>query len=120
MYTEIIGWLSSLTLVLTIGKQIHVQWKKGTSKGVSPYLFLGQMTASTGFLIYSALLGSWVFIVTNALMLLSAMIGLSLVMVHKRQARGRPVGAGPADAILDKVEAIATGHRQSAGSAQSF
>lgn len=117
MYIEIIGWLSSLTLVLTIGKQIHAQWKKGTSKGVSPYLFLGQMTASTGFLIYSVLLKSWVFIVTNALMLLSAMIGLSLVVVHRRKAKGQPVGAGPAGAILQKVEALATGDRQAAGSA---
>jgi uncharacterized protein with PQ loop repeat len=111
MYTEVIGWLSSFTLVLTIGTQIHAQWKKGTSKGVSPYLFLGQMAASTGFLIYSILLSSWVFIVTNGLMLLGAMVGLALVMVHRRQARGRAVSAGPADAILDKVEEIATGHK---------
>jgi uncharacterized protein with PQ loop repeat len=117
MYTEIIGWLSSFILVLTIGKQIHAQWKKGTSKGVSPYLFLGQMAASTGFLVYSVLLKSWVFIVTNGLMLLSAMVGLTLVMVHRRMARGRPVNPGPADVILDKVEEIAAAPTQAAGNA---
>jgi uncharacterized protein with PQ loop repeat len=120
MYTEIIGWLSSLTLVLTIGKQIHAQWKKGTSKGVSPYLFLGQMAASTGFLVYSVLLKSWVFIVTNGLMLLSAMIGLALVMVHRRRARGRSASHGPADVILDKVEEIAAGPTEAAGSAKAY
>lgn len=108
MYTEAIGWLSSLMLVLTIGKQIHAQWKQGTSKGVSPYLFVGQMAASTGFLVYSALMGSWVFIVTNALMLLSAMIGLALVLIHNRRARRGAPKNGPADAILDKVEEIAS------------
>jgi uncharacterized protein with PQ loop repeat len=117
MHTEIIGWLSSLTLVLTIGKQIHAQWKKGTSKGVSIYLFLGQMTASGGFLVYSILLTSWVFIVTNALMLLSAFLGLGIVLVHRRRERGRSVSAGPADAILDKVEELTTGQPSAAGSA---
>ena len=109
MFTEIIGWLSSFTLVLTIGKQIHAQWKKGTSKGVSPYLFVGQMAASTGFLIYSALMKSWVFIVTNGIMMLSAMVGLALVMIHRRRARGRSSHPGTTDLILDKVEEIALG-----------
>lgn len=86
MSIEIIGWLSSFILVCTIGKQIHEQWKKGTSKGVSPFLFLGQMAASTGFLVYSVLQKSPVFAVTNGLMLLSAIVGFGLVMVHKSKA----------------------------------
>jgi len=43
------------------------------------------MAASAGFLVYSIGLASTVFIVTNALMLVSAVIGLSLVIVHKRR-----------------------------------
>ena len=50
---EVIGWFSSVVLVLTIGKQVYKQWKSGSSEGVSKWLFLGQMTASAGFTIYS-------------------------------------------------------------------
>jgi uncharacterized protein with PQ loop repeat len=91
MHVEIIGWFSSLLLLLTIGKQIHAQWKKGTSKGVSTFLFIGQLGASTGFLIYSILLKSWVFIITNGLMMVSAIVGIVIVMMHRRrEKRGSP------------------------------
>lgn len=32
---ELIGWMSSLVLLATIGKQIHKQWSEDTSRGVS-------------------------------------------------------------------------------------
>ena len=83
---ESIGWFSSVVLVLTIGKQVHKQWREGASHGVSKWLFVGQTTASTGFLWYSVLVGNWVFVVTNALMLLSALAGLAIVLHHRRQA----------------------------------
>ena len=71
-------------LLLTIGTQIHRQWRKRTSEGVSPWLFVGQMIASAGFSIYSALVRDWVFIVTNSLMLVSAAVGLGIVLHHRR------------------------------------
>ena len=33
--TEIIGWTSSLILLLTLIKQVHKQWKDRTSEGIS-------------------------------------------------------------------------------------
>src|SRR5829696_1337425 len=78
--TEAIGWISSFLLVLTIAKQVYKQWQEGTSEGVSKWLFIGQMAASTGFTIYSWLLHNWVFVVTNALMLLNGLAGLFIVM----------------------------------------
>ena len=40
------------------------------------WLFIGQITASVGFVVYSWLLGNWVFVVTNnALMLCTALLG---------------------------------------------
>jgi uncharacterized protein with PQ loop repeat len=83
--TEIIGWASSFILLLTIGKQIYKQWHEQSSEGVSKWLFIGQVVASTGFTIYSWLLKNWVFVVTNALMLLSAFIGLGIVLRQRRQ-----------------------------------
>lgn len=85
--THAIGWLSSLVLLLTIGTQIHRQWRARTSEGVSPWLFVGQMIASTGFSIYSALVHDWVFIVTNSLMAMSAALGLGIVLHHRRTGR---------------------------------
>jgi uncharacterized protein with PQ loop repeat len=91
--TEILGWASSCILVLTIAKQVHKQWQEGRSEGVSRCLFIGQLAASTGFTLYSVLVGNWLFVVTNALMLLNALAGLAIVMAHRRRARrGRSPG----------------------------
>ena len=55
-----------------------------SSKGVSPWLFIGQCIASTGFLIYSWLVQDVVFIVTNALLLISAATGLGILVRHRQ------------------------------------
>jgi uncharacterized protein with PQ loop repeat len=84
---EILGWASSVVLVLTITKQLHRQWSAGTSKGVSVWLFVGQCVASCGFFAYSVLIHNWVFVVTNGLMALEAILGLTLVQWHRRKER---------------------------------
>lgn len=85
--TEAIGWLSSVVLMVTIGQQVYKQWRDGTSKGVSRWLFVGQMLASSGFTLYSWLVHNWVFVVTNALMLVSAVVGYAIVLEHRRRER---------------------------------
>lgn len=85
--TELIGWASSLVLFATISGQVARQWRAGTSRGVSRWLFVGQLFASSGFLVYSWLIESWVFVVTNALMMVSAALGLGIVAVHRRRER---------------------------------
>jgi uncharacterized protein with PQ loop repeat len=87
--TALIGWTSSLILLLTIAKQIHKQWQDKTSEGVSKWLFLGQLTASVGFTIYSWLVGNWVFVVTNLLMAASAVFGVAIVLHHRRSTKPR-------------------------------
>ena len=104
MGSEAIGWFSSFVLVLTIGNQVYNQWKTGTSKGVSKWLFVGQIIASTGFTIYSVMVGNWVFVVTNALLLVSALLGIVIVVKHRRAERrsarceAPSANAGPARA----------------------
>jgi uncharacterized protein with PQ loop repeat len=83
--TEAVGWVSSCILVLTIAKQVYKQWHEGSSEGVSKWLFVGQMAASLGFTLYSWLVGNWVFVVTNALMLLNGLVGLLIVLRHRRR-----------------------------------
>lgn len=85
MLVEAIGWMSSFVLVLTIGRQVYRQWRSGHSEGVSVWLFIGQMTASAGFTVYSFLVRNWVFVFTNATLLLSAVVGLLVVLRHRRR-----------------------------------
>ena len=93
MMTEVLGWLSSFVLVLTIGRQVHRQWRSGHSEGVSIWLFVGQMVASTGFTIYSALVHNWVFVVTNAMMLVFAILGFAIVTKHRRRSSRPSAGS---------------------------
>ncbi len=83
--TEAIGWTSSLILLCTIGKQIYKQWHEGSSEGVSKFLFIGQMAASLGFLTYSWLVRNWVFVATNAFMVLNGILGLLITMRQQRK-----------------------------------
>jgi len=81
--TEIIGWASSLILLLTLIKQVHKQWKDRTSEGISMFLFIGQILASVGFLVYSILLGNWVFTVTNGLLVINSIFGIVLYFYYR-------------------------------------
>lgn len=83
--TEAIGWISSVILVLTIAKQVHKQWRDHTSEGVSTWLFVGQLAASTGFTIYSLILKNWVFAVTNGIMVLNGLAGYAITARHRRR-----------------------------------
>jgi len=84
--TEAIGWTSSIILVLTIARQVVKQWQSGTSEGVSTWLFIGQLAASLGFTIYSVFVHNWVFVVTNALMVMNALIGFAITKHQKQRA----------------------------------
>ena len=87
MGAEAVGWVSSGILVLTIAKQVYKQWQEGSSEGVSKWHFVGQMAASLGFTVYSWLVSNWVFVVTNALMLCNGLLGLLIVLHHRRRER---------------------------------
>lgn len=87
--TEVIGWASSVILLLTIGKQVYKQWQEGSSEGVSMWLFIGQMAASIGFTVYSYLVHNWVFVVTNGLMVANGLVGF---LITRRQKKDEPVG----------------------------
>jgi MtN3 and saliva related transmembrane protein len=86
---DAIGWISSLILILTIGKQVYKQWSEGTSKGVSTWLFAGQIAASVGFAVYSWLVRDWVFIFTNSIMVMNGIAGLSISLYQKRRENNK-------------------------------
>ncbi len=88
MGTEAIGWLSNLLLLMTMSKQVHTQYRSGSSQGVSSWLFIGQLATSTGFVVYSYLLGNWVFVSSNVMLLFVALTGQWLYLRNKRRQSG--------------------------------
>ncbi len=87
MTTELIGWIAAVILLATIARQVYSQWRDRTSQGVSKWLFVGQITASVGFVVYSWLLRNWVFLVTNVLMLGTAILGQWIYLRNKRRRK---------------------------------
>jgi MtN3 and saliva related transmembrane protein len=82
--TEYIGWASSGILLATITRQVYTQWKTRSTAGVSHWLFIGQITASVGFTVYSFRLHNWVYVFSNMALLITAIIGQFLYKRNKR------------------------------------
>jgi MtN3 and saliva related transmembrane protein len=80
---EWIGWVSSLVLLSTLIRQVHTQWRTRSTVGVSKWLFIGQLLASTGFTVYSFLLHNWVFVSSNIAILLTALVGQAIYIRNK-------------------------------------
>jgi MtN3 and saliva related transmembrane protein len=87
---DVIGWASSITLLITLGQQVRRQWISRESRGVSIWLFVGQLMASVGFSIYSLLLGNWVFFTTNLLLVINAMLGQWVTLRNRRRSDALP------------------------------
>ena len=105
-FAQAVGWASSLILVLTIAKQVYKQYKEGSSQNVSKWLFVGQLAASTGFLVYSFHPPNPVFIATNALMVCNALLGFGIVIYHRRRERreGAVTKEGAAASAANKLK----------------
>lgn len=84
---DAIGWLGSLILVPALARQTYRQWKDDTSAGVSMWLYLGSLASNVCFIAYSALLHSWVFVVTNALLLVTNVAGIAIVRYHRHRRK---------------------------------
>lgn len=89
MWIELIGWSAAAILLLTICRQVYTEWRDRSTRGLSKWLFIGQFAASTGFVAYSWLLGNWVFVTTNFLMLATAGTGQWIYLRNKRHEDGK-------------------------------
>ncbi|MDB4981132.1 MAG: hypothetical protein JWM82_1884 [Myxococcales bacterium] len=85
MTPQIVGWTSSLILFLTLSQQVWKQWKERSTTGISRWLFVGQLAASSGFTIYSVLERDWVFVATNAAMVANALVGCLVLRRNRRR-----------------------------------
>lgn len=88
MTADLVGWAASAVLILTLVQQIVTQSRAPSARGVSPWLFAGQSLASVGFIIYSVLVGSAVFVVTNVCILVTAIVG-QVIVARKRRSTAR-------------------------------
>jgi MtN3 and saliva related transmembrane protein len=95
---DILGWLSSIVLLVTLGTQVRKQWISRQSEGVSRWLFLGQLAASCGFSLYSYLLGNWVYLATNLLLVINALLGQWVTLQNRKRAKRREPGEPAASA----------------------
>lgn len=86
-----LGWLSSFVLLVTLGQQVNEQRRSGESRGVSSWLFVGQVAASAGFAVYSYLLGNWVFVFTNLLLVVNSLLGEWVTLRNRRRSAAGPV-----------------------------
>lgn len=84
---DMIGWGASAILIATLARQGWHQWKDPDPRGVSHWLFLGQISASVGFIAYSWMLDNIVFIVTNSLILVTAIVGQLVFLRAQRRSR---------------------------------
>ena len=83
---DLLGWVATAVLVATLWRQIWKQWRADDAQAVSTWLFIGQMTASVLFIAYSIALHSWVFVVTNSLVLTTAIAGQCMAWMKRRRA----------------------------------
>ncbi len=87
---DVVGVTSSLILLVTLSGQIYKQWRERNAAGVSAWFFAGECAASLGFIVFSAMIGSRVFVVTNALTLVASLTGQCVAW---RNGRRRPARA---------------------------
>ena len=83
---QIIGWAAVAALFLTMAGQAWKQWRDRVKTGISKLFFVGQITASSLFLAYSAMQGDHVFVVGNAMVLAAAVAG-GLILWWNRSFR---------------------------------
>jgi uncharacterized protein with PQ loop repeat len=84
--TDLIGWISALILVATISRQVYTEWRTRSIDGLSKWLFIGQLSASMGFTIYSYLVDNWVFVFANFFIFLTAVAGQCIYIRNKHLA----------------------------------
>ncbi len=88
MGSEWLGWCASGLLLITLAVQIHKQWRERSSRGVSTWLFIGQVISELAFLIYSLQQRNWVFAATNAVLVVENFLGLAITLHFRKSPKG--------------------------------
>ena len=96
-----VGLLATAILITTLTAQTVKQWRERETNGVARWFFLGQVSASVCFVLYSLLVHSVLFAIANALILLSAFAGYVVLRLNRQRAiRPTRRSAQPRVAVL--------------------
>ena len=79
---EIIGWGSAAIVIPTFGLQVYKQWKKrnGRLPPTTIWFFILALAGACGQIVYSWMLGNWVYFSVNACLVVTDSLGLALAM----------------------------------------
>jgi uncharacterized protein with PQ loop repeat len=88
--TQLIGWFAAIALMLTLGAQAAKQYRSTSTGGVSRWLYIGQLVASSAFVAYSIATGDVVFVVTNLILVGFAGFGLFCFLRNRRRESDNP------------------------------
>src|SRR3954453_4635539 len=82
---EIIGWGSAFVLLPTFGLQAYKQWQNRHEHAPPSALwfFILALVGVAGQVVYSWMLGNWVYFVLNACLVVTNSLGLALA-IHRR------------------------------------
>jgi uncharacterized protein with PQ loop repeat len=81
--TEWIGWAAVAVLFATMAGQAWKEWRDRVKHGISRWFFIGQVTTSVLFIVYSAMVGNRIFVVGNALVLAAALAGGAILLYNR-------------------------------------
>lgn len=82
---ELIGWGSACLIVPTFGIQAYKQWKNRHEHAPASafWFFVLALGGAGGQVVYSWMLGNWVYFVLNVLLVVTDSFGL-MVVTHRR------------------------------------
>ena len=89
---EIIGWGSALVLLPTFGLQAYKQWQNRDehANASTVWFFILALVGVAGQVIYSWMLGNWVYFVLNACLVVTNTLGLALAIRRRGVADTHP------------------------------
>ena len=93
---EIIGWGSAMIVIPTFGLQVYKQWQK-RNDSVPPttlWFFILALVGAAGQIVYSWMLGNWVYFVVNVCLVITDALGLALAIHGRWVTTSRPQPAG--------------------------
>ena len=90
---ELIGWGSALVLLPTFGVQTFRQWESRHEHAspTSLWFFGLALVGTFGQFIYSWMVGNWVYLALNGVLVVNNSIGLGIAL-YRLKAPGRPKG----------------------------
>ena len=83
---DYVGWAAVAVLFATMTGQAWKEWRDRVKHGVSRWFFVGQVSASLLFIVYSTMVGSTIFVVGNVMVLLAALAG-GAILAYNRAKR---------------------------------